>query len=147
MEYDPLWTSQSPLNSKEIKPVKFKGNHPEYSLEGLMLKLQLQYSGHLIRTADSLEKSLMLGKIEDRRRRGCQRMGWLDGITNAKDLNLSKLREMVRDRGGEGQRGLVCCSLWGHKESDMTAQLNNIMIHYHHPNIKVLNCTPESNIL
>ena len=58
MEYDPLWTSQSPLNSKEIKPVKFKGNHPEYSLEGLMLKLQLQYSGHLIRTATAAAKAL-----------------------------------------------------------------------------------------
>ena len=91
MEYDPLWTSQSPLNSKEIKPVKFKGNYPEYSLEGLMLKLQLQYSGHLTQTADSLEKSLMLGQIEDRRKRGCQRMKWMDGITNATDLNLSNL--------------------------------------------------------
>ena len=91
MEYDPLWTPESPLNNKEIKPVKLKGNHPEYSLEGLTLKLQLQYSGHLIRTADSLEKSLMLGKIEDRRKRGCQRMEWLDGITNAMDLNLSNL--------------------------------------------------------
>ena len=98
MEYDPLWTPESPLNSKEIKPVKFKGNHPEYSLEGLMLKLQLQYSGHLIRIADSLEKSLILGKTEDRRIIGCQRMGQLDGITNAMDLNLSKLQEMVRDR-------------------------------------------------
>ena len=91
MEYDPLWTSQSPLNSKEIKPVKFKGNYPEYSLEGLMLKLQLQYSGHLTQTADSLEKSLMLGQIEDRRKRGCQRMEWLDGITIATDLNFSNL--------------------------------------------------------
>ena len=86
------------MNSKEIKPVKFKGNHPEYSLEGLTLKLQLQYSGHLIRTADSLEKSLMLGKIEDRKKRGCQRMGWLDGITNAMDMNLGKPQEMLRDR-------------------------------------------------
>ena len=91
MEYDPLWTSPSPLNSKEIKPVKFKGNYPEYSLEGLMLKLQLQYSGHLTQTADSLEKSLMLGQIEDRRKRGCQRMEWLDGITIATDLNFSNL--------------------------------------------------------
>ena len=129
------------MNSKEIKPVKFKGNHPEYSLEGLTLKLQLQYSGHLIRTADSLEKSLMLGKIEDRKKRGCQRMGWLDGITNAMDLNLSKLREMVRDR--EAWRAAV----YGVTESDMTGQLNSNMIHYHQPNSKVLGCTPESNIL
>ena len=63
-----------------------------------MLKLKLQYFGHLIQTDDSLEKSLMLGKIESRRRRGCQRMRWLDGITNAVNMNLGRLREMVRDR-------------------------------------------------
>ena len=70
----------------------------EYSLEGLILKLKLQYFGHLMRTDDSLEKSLMLGGIEGRRRRGRQRMRWLDGITDARDMNLGKLREMVRDR-------------------------------------------------
>ena len=72
--------------------------NPEYSLEGLMLELKLQYSGHLMQTADSLEKSLMLGKVEGRRRRGRQRMRWLDGINDAMDMNLGKLREMVRDR-------------------------------------------------
>ena len=72
-------------------------NH-EYSLEGLMLKLKLQCFGHLMRTDDLLEKSLMLGKIEGRRRRACQRMRWLDGITDAMNMNLSKLQEMGRNR-------------------------------------------------
>ena len=72
--------------------------NPKYSLEGLMLKLKLQYFGHLMRTADSLEKSLMLGKTEGRRRRGHQRVRWLDGITDAIDMNLGRLQEMMKDR-------------------------------------------------
>ena len=72
--------------------------NPEYLLEGLMLKLKLRFFGHLIQSANSLEKTLMLGKIEDKRRQGLQRMEWLDGITDAQDMNLSKLWEMVRDR-------------------------------------------------
>ena len=72
--------------------------NPEYPLEGLMLRLKCQYSGHLMQTDDSLEKSLMLGKIEGRRRRGCQKMRWLDGITDAMNMNLGKLQEIRRER-------------------------------------------------
>ena len=85
---------------------------PEHLLEGLMLKLKLQYFGHLMQRMDSLEKTLMLGKIEGRRRRGRQMIRWLDGIRGLMDMSLSKLD----DRQGS----LACCSPWGHKESDMT---------------------------
>ena len=91
-------TPLSPSDSKEIKPVNLKGDHSDYSLEGLTLKLKLQYFGHLMHTDDSLEKFLMLGKMEGRRRRGCQRMRWLDGITDEMNMKLGKLQEVVKDR-------------------------------------------------
>ena len=104
------WTARR-SNQSILKEIS-----PECSLVGLMLKLKLQYFGHLMRRADSFEKTPMLGKIEGRRKRGRQRMRWLDGITNSMDMNLGKLWELVID----GQGGLACCSSWSHKESDTT---------------------------
>ena len=112
-------TLESPLDCKEIQPMHSKEVSPGCSLEGLMLKLKLLYFDYLMRRVDSLEKTLLLGRIEGRRRRGRQRMRWLDGITDSMDVE-SEWTPGV----GDGQGGLTCCNSWGHKESDTTEQLN-----------------------
>jgi len=91
-------TFQIPWTARRSNQSILKEINPEYSLEGLMLKLKLQYFGHLMRRANSLERTLMLGKIEGRRKRGRQRMRWLEGITDSIDMSLGKFQEMVKDR-------------------------------------------------
>ena len=112
-------TLESSLDCKEIQPVHPKGDWSWLFIEGLMLKLKLQYFGHLMQTADAFIKTLMLGKIEGRRRRGRQSMRWLHGITDSMDMSLEWSPGV-----GDGHGDLVCCSSWGRKESDTTERLN-----------------------
>ena len=107
------WTARR-SNQSILKEIS-----PGISLEGMMLKLKLQYFGHLMRRVYSVEKTLMVGGIGGRKRRGRQRMRWLDGITDLMDMSLNELPGV-----GDGQGGLACCDSWGHKESDRTERMN-----------------------
>ena len=117
-----------PSTARRCNQSILKEISPGYSLEGLMLKLKLQYFGYLMQRVDSLEKTLMLGGIRGRRRRGQQRMRWLDGITDSMGMGLSRLRELGV---GDGQGRLVCCDSWGHKELDMSERLNWTELAWH----------------
>ena len=111
---------RAPWTSRRSNQFILKEISPEYSLEGMRLKLKFQYFGHLMRRNDSLEKTLMLGKIEGKKRRGVQRMRHLDGIADSMDMSLSKFPELVMDR----KNGMLLSMGWTNKELDMTEQMN-----------------------
>ena len=115
-------TLESPLDYKKIQPVHPKGDQSWVFIGRTDVEVKLQYFGHLMQKVDSLEKTLMQGRISGRRRRGRQRMRWLDGITDSMDMSLGKPRELVMDR--EAWHASITWGSWDHKESDMTEQLN-----------------------
>ena len=133
-----LWV---PWTARRSNQSILKEISPEYSLEGLRLKFKLQYFGHLMQRTDSLEKTLMLGKIESRRTRGWQRINWLNGITDSMDMSFEQAPS-VGDRLGS----LACCIPWGHKELEQTEQLNWTEWWYKFLYIECL-CSPQIHIL